>query len=129
MNRQGPEQSQPAAEPIISAPVGRRSVLKGMGAGAVAVGAGGLLAACSSGIKGSGAAVQQRHDHHRLRHPADRPAGRLRLRRQVRAQPDPAAPARTRTGFKVGGKTYKVNIVVQDSQSDPNRASAGGPGS
>src|SRR5215475_10948948 len=54
MNRQGPEESQPAAEPIISAPVGRRSVLRGMGAGAVTVGAGGLLAACSSGIKGSG---------------------------------------------------------------------------
>ena len=54
MNRQGPEESQPAAEPIISAPLGRRSVLKGMGAGAVTVGAGGLLAACSSGIKGSG---------------------------------------------------------------------------
>ena len=55
MNRQGPEESQPAAEPIISAPLGRRSVLKGMGAGAVTVGGGGLLAACGSGIKGSGA--------------------------------------------------------------------------
>ena len=35
-------------------PVARRSVLKGMGAGALAVGAGGFLSACSSGIKGSG---------------------------------------------------------------------------
>ena len=26
-------------------------------------------------------------------------------------------------GFKVGGKTYKVNIIATDSQSDPNRAS------
>jgi branched-chain amino acid transport system substrate-binding protein len=26
-------------------------------------------------------------------------------------------------GFKVGGKTYKVNVIVADSQSDPNRAS------
>ena len=26
-------------------------------------------------------------------------------------------------GFKVGGKTYQVNIIVTDSQSDPNRAS------
>ena len=26
-------------------------------------------------------------------------------------------------GFKAGGKTYQVNIIVNDSQSDPNRAS------
>ena len=41
-------------------PVGRRNLLKAFGAGAVAVGAGGLLEACSGGIKGSssGSGVQ-----------------------------------------------------------------------
>src|SRR5215470_2633557 len=33
--------------------VARRSVLRGLGAGVLATGAGGILAACSSGIKGS----------------------------------------------------------------------------
>jgi branched-chain amino acid transport system substrate-binding protein len=35
-------------------PIARRSLLKGAGAGALAVGAGGFLAACGSGIKGTG---------------------------------------------------------------------------
>jgi len=35
-------------------PIARRSLLKGVGAGALAVGAGGFLSACSSGIKGAG---------------------------------------------------------------------------
>ncbi|HUZ37088.1 MAG TPA: hypothetical protein VMV17_12230, partial [Streptosporangiaceae bacterium] len=34
--------------------VARRSVLRGVGAGALATGAASILAACSSGIKGSG---------------------------------------------------------------------------
>ncbi|HUZ39439.1 MAG TPA: hypothetical protein VMV17_24205, partial [Streptosporangiaceae bacterium] len=34
--------------------VTRRSVLRGVGAGALATGAASILAACSSGIKGSG---------------------------------------------------------------------------
>ena len=34
--------------------IGRRSVLKGLGAGALGLSAGGALGACSSGIKGAG---------------------------------------------------------------------------
>ena len=34
--------------------VSRRNMLRGIGAGAAVVGGGGLLEACSSGIKGSG---------------------------------------------------------------------------
>ena len=37
---------------------------------------------------------------------------------QIRSTPE------YKNGIKAGGKTYKVSIVVQDSQSDPNRASA-----
>src|SRR5438045_8226811 len=41
-------------KPLPGRPVTRRSVLAGVGAGAVAAGAGGLLTACGSGIKGAG---------------------------------------------------------------------------
>jgi len=34
--------------------ISRRSLLRGIGAGSLAVGAGGFLSACSSGIKGAG---------------------------------------------------------------------------
>ena len=34
--------------------ISRRGMLRGIGAGAAIIGAGGLLEACSSGIKGSG---------------------------------------------------------------------------
>lgn len=35
-------------------PIARRSLLRGIGAGAIAMGAGGIVSACSSGIKGAG---------------------------------------------------------------------------
>jgi len=122
MNRQGPEESQPAAEPIISAPLGRRSVLKGMGAGAVTVGAGGLLAACSSGIKGSGTQSSSGTITIGFVTPLTGPlagfaSGDQFVLSQVRST------SAYKSGIKVGSKNYKVKIVVQDSQSDPNRAS------
>jgi hypothetical protein len=48
----GPERA--GGTPLPELPIGRRSVLKGMGVGAVAAGASGVLAACGSGIKGAG---------------------------------------------------------------------------
>src|SRR6266516_4334035 len=47
----GPERT--GDQPLPGRPISRRSVLAGVGAGAVAAGAGGVLSACSSGIKGA----------------------------------------------------------------------------
>jgi branched-chain amino acid transport system substrate-binding protein len=117
MDRQGSEDS------LLGEPVERRSVLKGMGAGALAVGAGGLLAACSSGIKGSGGPSKSGTITIGFVTPltgqlAGFASGDQFVLSQIRNS------AAYKNGFKVGGKKYKVNIVVQDSQSDPNRASA-----
>ena len=51
--------------------VSRRNLLRGFGAGAAVVGGGGLLEACSSGIKGSSSSSTKAH-HDRLDPPADR---------------------------------------------------------
>jgi branched-chain amino acid transport system substrate-binding protein len=102
--------------------VSRRSVLRGLGAGAVATGAGGILAACSSGTKVSKAAASTSTITLGYVAPF---TGSLSgfasadhfVIDTIRATPAYAA------GFKAGGKTYQVNIIVTDSQSDPNRAS------
>ena len=56
----------------------------------------------------------------RLREPADRAAGRLRRDRQLRrrrhSQGGAERPARSR------GQSFPVEVLVRDSQSDPNRA-------
>src|SRR5215472_10575882 len=102
--------------------VTRRSMLRGVGAGAVATGAGGVLAACGSGSKGSTAASSTSTITLGYVAPF---TGSLSgfasadhfVIDTIRNSPGYA------TGFSVGGKTYKVNIIVTDSQSDPNRAS------
>jgi branched-chain amino acid transport system substrate-binding protein len=121
----GPERA--AANPVPQQPlpeqtVARRSVLKGLGAGAVAAGAGGVLSACGSGIKGSGGSSSGGTITLGFITPltgnlAGFATGDKFVLSTIRAT---SAYAK---GFKVGGKTYKVNIVVADSQSDPNRAS------
>jgi branched-chain amino acid transport system substrate-binding protein len=101
--------------------IARRSVLKGMGAGALTLGAGGVLAACSSGIKGAGSSS----------------AGTINIGFITPLTGDLAdfgtsdkwvlsvvrGISEYKNGLKVGGKTYNLKIIVQDSQSDPNRAS------
>jgi branched-chain amino acid transport system substrate-binding protein len=104
-------------------PIARRSLLKGMGAGALAVGAGGFLGACSSGIKGAGGPSKAGTITIGFVTPLTGPlagfaSGDQFVLGQIKNTPQ------YKNGFKVGSKTYKVNIVVQDSQSDPNRASA-----
>jgi branched-chain amino acid transport system substrate-binding protein len=110
-NQPGPDQT-----------VARRSVLKGLGVGAVAAGAGGVLSACGSGIKGSGGSSSGGTITLGFITPltgnlAGFATGDKFVLSTIRATSAYA------NGFKVGGKTYKVNIVVADSQSDPNRAS------
>jgi branched-chain amino acid transport system substrate-binding protein len=102
--------------------VPRRSVLRGVGAGALAAGAGGILSACGSGIKGSGGSSSTGNITIGFITPltgnlAGFASGDKFVLSTVRSS---SAYAK---GFKIGSKTYKVNVVVADSQSSPNRAS------
>jgi branched-chain amino acid transport system substrate-binding protein len=111
-----------AVEPSQERSIARRSVLRGLGAGALAVGAGSVLAACSSGIKGSPASFSTGTVTLGYIAPftgslAGFASGDKFVIDTIRATPAYAK------GFKVGGRTYKVNIIVTDSQSDPSRAS------
>jgi branched-chain amino acid transport system substrate-binding protein len=100
----------------------RRTVLRGLGGGALAASAGGLLSACGSGIKGSGGSSSAGTITMGLVTPltgalAGFGAGDKFVLNTVQGT---SAYAK---GFKVGSKNYKVKVVVADSQSDPNRAS------
>src|SRR5215813_3018211 len=97
----------------------RRSVLWSLGAGALATGAGGALAACGSGIRGTGGPASGGTINIGFVTPLTGPlagfaAGDNFVLSTVRATPA------YEQGFTVGGRTYQVNIVVADSQSDPN---------
>src|SRR6266487_4709198 len=102
--------------------VARRSVLRGLGAGALATGAGGILAACSSGIKGSQTASSTGTITLGYISPFTGPLAGFASGDRFVIDTIRATPAYSK-GFKVGGRTYQVNIVVTDSQSDPNGAS------
>lgn len=103
-------------------PIGRRSLLRGAGAGALAVGAGGFLAACgSNGIKGAGGSSATGTINIGFITPltgalAGFASGDQFVLSQIKAT------SAYKDGFKVGGKKYKVKIVVMDSQSSPTRA-------
>jgi branched-chain amino acid transport system substrate-binding protein len=101
--------------------IGRRSVLKGMGAGALAAGSGGLLAACGSGLKGTGGSSSTGTITIGFITPLTGPlagfaSGDNFVLGQIRNTPA------FKNGLKIGSKKYKVNIVVMDSQSNPVRA-------
>ncbi len=100
----------------------RRSVLKGLGAGVLATGAGGMLAACSSGSKTSSVASSTSTINIGYVAPfTGSLAGFASADKFVISTiRNTSAYAK---GFKAGGKTYQVNIIATDSQSDPNRAS------
>jgi branched-chain amino acid transport system substrate-binding protein len=118
MNRQGADDRM-----LRDQPIARRSLLKGVGAGTLAVGTGGFLSACSSGIKGAGGPAKTGTITIGFVTPLTGPlAGFASGDQYVLSQIRKSSPYQK--GFTVGGKTYKVSIVVQDSQSDPNRASA-----
>jgi branched-chain amino acid transport system substrate-binding protein len=102
--------------------VSRRSVLCGLGAGAVATGAGGILAACSSGTKVSIAASSTSTITLGYVAPFTGSLSGFASADHFVIDTIRNTPAYAK-GFKVGGKTYPVNIIVTDSQSDPNRAS------
>lgn len=100
--------------------VTRRSLLKGIGYGAVAAGAGGLLAACSSGIKGASSGASGTINIGFITPLTGDLAGFASGDQFVLRQIKNASIYKS--GIKIGSKTYKININVQDSQSSPTRA-------
>jgi branched-chain amino acid transport system substrate-binding protein len=96
----------------------RRNLLKAMGVGAVALGSGGALSACGGGLKGAGGSS----------------SSTLKIG-YVSPQTGPLAGFGTADSFVVkqirealkgsitaGGKKQSLEIVVKDTQSNPNRA-------
>ena len=101
----------------------RRSLLRGIGLGAVAagtVGAGGLLSACGSGIKGAGSSASGTINIGFITPLTGELAGFASGDQFVLGLIKGASIYKS--GIKIGGKTYKININVQDSQSSPTRA-------
>jgi branched-chain amino acid transport system substrate-binding protein len=100
----------------------RRSVLRGLGAGVLATGAGGVLAACGGGSKGPQSAPSISTITIGYVAPftgslSGFASGDKFVINTIRATKAYA------NGFRVGGRKYDVNIVVTDSQSNPSRAS------
>jgi branched-chain amino acid transport system substrate-binding protein len=114
-----------AAGPPAAAPgIGRRNVLKAFGAGAFAVGAGGLLEACSTGIKGassgSGSGGTKPITIGWIHPLTGSLAGFGAADNWVISKIQQTTPYKN--GFKIGGKTYPVTIKSYDSQSSVSRA-------
>jgi branched-chain amino acid transport system substrate-binding protein len=100
--------------------VSRRSVLRAVGAGAAVLGTGGLLEACSSGIKGASSGATKSITIGWI-HPLTGPlAGFGAADNWVTSKIKQTSPYKN--GFKVGGKTYPVTIKSYDTQSSDTRA-------
>ena len=100
----------------------RRSLLRAVGTGAAVVGGGGLLQACSSGIKGASSGSGSTNSLtigwiHPLTGPL---AGFGAPDNWVLSKIKQTTPYKS--GFKIGSKTYSVTIKSYDSQSSPTRA-------
>jgi branched-chain amino acid transport system substrate-binding protein len=119
MDRQDSDHATPLDQPI-----SRRSLIKGIGAGSLAVGAGafgagGLLAACG-GVKGAGSGATKSITIGWI-HPLTGPlAGFGTPDNWVISKIKQTTPYKN--GFKIGGKTYPVTIKSYDTQSNPTRA-------
>jgi branched-chain amino acid transport system substrate-binding protein len=101
-------------------PISRRSLLKGVGAGSLAVSAGGLFAACSSGLKGGGTTASGTINIGFITPLTGPLSGFASGDRYVLSQIKQSSTYKN--GLKIGSKTYKININVQDSQSSPTTA-------
>src|SRR5215469_7998592 len=102
----------------------RRGMLRAVGAGAAIMGTGGLLEACSSGIKGassgSGSGSTKAITIGWI-HPLTGPlAGFGAPDNWVISKIMQTTPYKS--GFKIGGKTYSVTIKSYDTQSSSTRA-------
>ncbi len=100
--------------------VSQRNLLRGFGAGAAVVGGGGLLEACSSGIKGSGSGSTKGITVGWIHPLTGALAGFGAADNWVISKIRQTTPYKS--GFKIGGKTYPVTIKSYDSQSSVSRA-------
>jgi branched-chain amino acid transport system substrate-binding protein len=117
----GANQGRPEGPGVLS----RRGVLRAAGAGAVVVGGGGLLEACSSSIKGATSSSTAGSSTGKITigwiHPLTGALAGF-------GAPDGFVLSKIRAtspfknGFKIGGKTYEVQINSYDTQSSPTRA-------
>src|SRR5215469_679440 len=99
----------------------RRGLLRAVGVGAATVGFGGLLQACSSGIKGAGGSGSTKAITIGWIHPLTGPlAGFGAADNWVISKIKQTTPYKS--GFKIGSKTYSVTIKSYDSQSSDTRA-------
>jgi branched-chain amino acid transport system substrate-binding protein len=114
----GPEGAGAGSLPEL--PIARRSVLKGAGVGALAAGAGGILSACGSSIKGASSSSTKSITIGWI-HPLTGPlAGFGAADNWVISKIKQTTPYKN--GFKIAGKTYPVTIKSYDSQSSVSRA-------
>ncbi len=104
--------------------ISRRGLLRAAGAGLAVAGGGGVLSACSSGIKGAGSGSGSGGTK-------DITIGWIHPLTGSLAgfgAPDSWVISKIRqtypykNGFKIGGKTYHVTIKSYDTQSSPSRA-------
>jgi branched-chain amino acid transport system substrate-binding protein len=98
----------------------RRGLLRAVGAGAAVVGAGGLLEACSSGIKGAGASSTKALTIGWIHPLTGDLAGFGAADNWIISKIKQTSPYKN--GFKIGGKTYPVVIKSYDSQSSVTMA-------
>lgn len=107
----GPEETRWNAE------ISRRAILRGVGAGALLLGGGTTLSACS--LKGSDSGDSS--DAIRIGYvsPQTGPLASFALADNFVVKQIQEALGK---GIKSGGKTRKVEIIVKDTQSDPGRA-------
>jgi branched-chain amino acid transport system substrate-binding protein len=105
---------------ILADSISRRGLLRAVGAGAAVVGAGGLLGACSSGIKGASSgstkAITIGWIHPVTGDLAGFGAADNWLISKIKQT------SQFKNGIKIGSKTYPVTIKSYDSQSDVTRA-------
>src|SRR5215472_3137211 len=104
--------------------ISRRGLLRAAGAGAAMAGAGGLLQACSSGIKGAspgaGGSATKAITIGWIHPLTGALAGFGAPDNWVISKIKQTTPYKN--GFKIGGKTYAVTIKSYDSQSSSTRA-------
>jgi branched-chain amino acid transport system substrate-binding protein len=101
--------------------ISRRGLLRAAGVGAAAVGAGGMLQACGSGIKGASSSSTTKGITIAWIHPLTGSlAGFGAADNWVISKIKQTTPYKN--GFKIGGKTYPITIKSYDTQSSVSRA-------
>src|ERR1700722_17169714 len=114
------DQTEQSARTGQAAGISRRGLLRGVGTGAVVVGGGGLLEACSSGIKGASSGGTKSITIGWIHPLTGSLAGFGAPDNWVISKIKQTTPYKN--GFKIGSKTFDVTIKSYDTQSDPTRA-------